>query len=183
MFHEIFVHFLVYRGNLFSSIGSHRIPSIGVPHIYGETFFCQCTVHWCILHMPDSDWITIKSVVCYIGLINNIDTKAKCRHLKILTCKKDFAAGVYLSETHSPLRVCLGWSSNFVGSESGQIQSVKLFQNMVSNRTPQPPPSSSHSLSVYTVLCHREGEETQDCPGFWLLEIKKNTNFNSLELN
>jgi hypothetical protein len=28
------------------------------------------------------------------GLINYIDTKAKCRHLKILICK-DFAAGVY----------------------------------------------------------------------------------------
>jgi hypothetical protein len=27
------------------------------------------------------------------------------------------------------------WSRNFVGSESGQIQSVKLMQNMVFNRT------------------------------------------------
>jgi hypothetical protein len=31
------------------------------------------------------------------GLINNIDTKAKCRHLKILTCKGIFAAGFYQS--------------------------------------------------------------------------------------
>jgi hypothetical protein len=30
------------------------------------------------------------------------------------------------------LGFCLGWSSNFVGSESGQKQSVKLLQNMVS---------------------------------------------------
>jgi len=30
-----------------------------------------------------------------------------------------------------------GWSSNFVGSESGQIQSAKLLQNMVANRTQQ----------------------------------------------
>ncbi len=34
------------------------------------------------------------------------------------------------------LSLCLGWSRNFVGSESGQIQSVKLLQNMISNRTP-----------------------------------------------
>ncbi len=35
-------------------------------------------------------------------LINYIDTKAKCRHLKKLTCKGDFAAGVYLCEAPSP---------------------------------------------------------------------------------
>jgi hypothetical protein len=29
--------------------------------------------------------------------------------------------------------------SNFVGSESGQIKSVKLLQNMVSNTTHHPP--------------------------------------------
>ncbi len=34
----------------------------------------------------------------------------------------------------------LGWSSNSVGSESGKIRSVKLLQNMVSNRTQQPHP-------------------------------------------
>jgi hypothetical protein len=42
---------------------------------------------------------------------------------------------------------CLGWFSNFVGSESGQKQSVKLLQNMVYNKnlttTCYPPPSSS----------------------------------------
>ncbi len=31
------------------------------------------------------------------GLINYIDTKAKCRHLKKLPVKRDFAAGVYQS--------------------------------------------------------------------------------------
>jgi hypothetical protein len=30
------------------------------------------------------------------------------------------------------LGVCLGWCRNFVGSESGQKQSVKLLQKMVS---------------------------------------------------
>ena len=41
------------------------------------------------------------------------------------------------------LGFCYGWSSNFVGYESGQIQSVKLLENMVScNKTqhPTPPP-------------------------------------------
>jgi hypothetical protein len=40
---------------------------------------------------------------------------------------------------------CLGWCSNFVGSESGQKQSVKLLQNMVYNTTQHP---HSHTLSV-----------------------------------
>jgi hypothetical protein len=52
---------------------------------------------------------------------------------------------------------CLGWSSIFVGSESGQKQSVKLLQNMASNTTQYPPPPPSHTLSVYTVLSLWEG--------------------------
>jgi hypothetical protein len=45
----------------------------------------------------------------------------------------------------------LGWSSNFVGSESGQIQSVKLLQNMVSNTTqhPQPLPATHRLYILY----------------------------------
>jgi hypothetical protein len=52
------------------------------------------------------------------------------------------------------LGFCLGWSSNFVGSQSGQIQSDKLPQNMVSNRTPtqHPLPPPSHKLSVQHVM-------------------------------
>jgi hypothetical protein len=57
------------------------------------------------------------------------------------------------------LGFCLEWSSNFVGSESGQIQCVKPLQNMVSNRTQHPPPPPSYTLSVYNVLRHREGEK------------------------
>jgi hypothetical protein len=29
------------------------------------------------------------------GLVNYEDTKTKCRHLKKLTCKRYFAAGIY----------------------------------------------------------------------------------------
>jgi hypothetical protein len=50
----------------------------------------------------------------------------------------------------SLLVICLGWCSNFVGSESGQKQSVKLLQNMVYSSIQHPPPQS-HTLSVYTV--------------------------------
>jgi hypothetical protein len=63
-----------------------------------------------------------------------------------------------------------GWWSNFVGSESGQKQSVKLLQNMVHNtiQPPPPPPPHSHRLSEYTVHlvrrggCQREGGEVRE---------------------
>jgi hypothetical protein len=49
---------------------------------------------------------------------------------------------------------CLGWSSNFVGSESGQIQGVKPAEYGLQQDSTPPP---SHTLSLYTVLCYREG--------------------------
>jgi hypothetical protein len=45
-----------------------------------------------------------------------------------------------------------GVCSNFVGSESGHKQSVKLLQIMVTNPTQHPPPPPSHTLSLYTGL-------------------------------
>jgi hypothetical protein len=69
------------------------------------------------------------------GLINYIDTKAKCRPYKKLTFK-------------GTLRQVLGWPNNFVVSESGQIQSGKLLQNMVPNRTQHLPPPPSHTLYI-----------------------------------
>jgi hypothetical protein len=48
------------------------------------------------------------------------------------------------------LGFCLGWCSNFVGSESGQIQSVKLLQKMVSNTTQtQHPGPEPHNVYVH----------------------------------
>ncbi len=49
----------------------------------------------------------------------------------------------------SLLVICLGWCSNFVGSESGQKQSVKLLQNMVYSTIQHPPPSHTHCLIIY----------------------------------
>ena len=57
---------------------------------------------------------------------------------------------------------CFGWCNNFVGSKSGQEQSVKLLQNMVYNTTQHPPTPHPHRhtlLSVYTVRLLWEGAE------------------------
>jgi hypothetical protein len=56
---------------------------------------------------------------------------------------------------------CLGWCSNFVDSESGQKQSVKLLQNLCSTTQVNTPLTSphSHTLSVYTVQCIYLGKE------------------------
>ncbi len=75
------------------------------------------------------------------GLINCTDTKAKCHLIKKIDLYRDFAVGIYLSEAHPLLGFCSGWSSNFVGSESGQIHIQMFMQNIVSNRTQYP-----HSL-------------------------------------
>jgi hypothetical protein len=47
----------------------------------------------------------------------------------------------------------LGWCSNFVGSESGQKQSVKPLQNMVYNITQHP-----HTVCVYCMFTLGRGE-------------------------
>jgi hypothetical protein len=48
------------------------------------------------------------------------------------------------------LGFCLGWSRIFVGSESGQVRSVIILQNMVSNSTQHtpPPPPATHCLYI-----------------------------------
>ncbi len=46
--------------------------------------------------------------------------------------EKDFAAAAYFSDAPPLICFCLaGWSSNFVDSESGPIQSVKVMQYTV----------------------------------------------------
>jgi hypothetical protein len=44
---------------------------------------------------------------------------------------------------------CSGWCSNFVGSDSGQKQSVKLRQNLVYDQTQHPPPPQAHTVYLY----------------------------------
>ncbi len=69
-----------------------------------------------------------------------------------LTCKGTLRQVAICLRPLPLLSFCFRLSSNFVGSEFGQIQSVGLLQTMVTNRTQHPPPSPSHTLSVYAVL-------------------------------
>jgi hypothetical protein len=55
---------------------------------------------------------------------------------------------------------CLGWCNNFVGSESGQKQSVQLLQNIVYNTT-QPPIPHNHTLSILYIYFVKEGGQRQ----------------------
>jgi hypothetical protein len=73
--------------------------------------------------------------------------------------ERDFATAIYLPEAPSPPRLfVLGWSSNFVGSEFGQMHSVKLLQYMPSITSPLPPPPPViHCLyTVYRSVHRRE---------------------------
>ncbi len=57
------------------------------------------------------------------GLINYKDTKAKC-HIKKIYCKGTLRQVLICLRPPPLLGFCLGWSSNFAGSEYGQMQSV-----------------------------------------------------------
>jgi hypothetical protein len=59
---------------------------------------------------------------------------------------------------------CLGWCSNFVGSDSGQKQSVQLLQNMVYNTTqhpPTPPHRQPHTVCVYCTFTLGRGGRSE----------------------
>ncbi len=63
----------------------------------------------------------------------NTRHKSKMSSSKKFTCKGTLWQVFICLRPHPLLGSCLGWSNNIVGSESGQIQSVKFLQNMVSN--------------------------------------------------
>ncbi len=86
--------------------------------------------------------------------IRLIEGNAKCRRLKYLTCIGTLQQVFICLRPHPLLDSWLGWSSNVEGSESGQMQSVQLLQNMVSNRTLYPTPSPLHTVYVYSILIH-----------------------------
>ncbi len=91
---------------------------------------------------------------------NYIDSKGKCLHLKKFICKGTLKQ-VFICPRPPPLLgfFILEWSSNFAGSESGQIQCVNLLQNMVSNRTQPPPPPPSQPTTVCTVILYFDTEK------------------------
>jgi len=87
-------------------------------------------------------------------VLGNNNDGSECRLLKTKNC---VVHGRRIFKDHQYLNVvftghfCLVWGSNFVGSESGQKQSVKLLESMVYNTTQQPPPSPTvtHTVCIY----------------------------------
>jgi hypothetical protein len=77
---------------------------------------------------------------------------------KKITCKGTLRLVFICLSPPSLLGFCLGWFKNFVGTESGQIQSVKLLQNMVSNRIKDPPPPPSQHCLYILVVSQGRGE-------------------------
>jgi hypothetical protein len=71
-------------------------------------------------------------------------------------------AGVYLSEAHSPPRFLYVLVRNFLRSESGQIQCVKLLQNMVSNTFQHPTPSQPHTVCICCTFAQGRGGGYQE---------------------
>ncbi len=87
----------------------------------------------------------------YRRKIRLTESNAKCRYLKKFTCKGTLRLVFICLRPSPPLCFCLGLSSYFVGSESGQIQSGKSLPNMVSLNTPTP--SQRDTVCIYiTVL-------------------------------
>ncbi len=85
--------------------------------------------------------------------------------MRNMTCKGNLRQVFISLRPHPLLGFCLGWCSNFVGSESGQKQSAKLLQNMVSSTTqhppPPPPPPEPNTVCIYcslTLVRGRGGE-------------------------
>ncbi len=95
--------------------------------------------------------------------IRLIESNAKCRHLKEFTCNGTFWQVFICLRTTPFVGFYLGWSQCCtVGSESGQIESVKLLLNMVSNTTQQPPPPpSTHCLYIMYFDTGKVGEVNQ----------------------
>ncbi len=70
-----------------------------------------------------------------------------------MTCKETLPQVFFCLRPPSFLGYFLGWCSNFVSSESGQKQIVKLMQNMVSNTTQHPlAPSQPHTVCTYILI-------------------------------
>jgi hypothetical protein len=68
----------------------------------------------------------------------------------------------------------LGWCSNFVGSESGQKQSVKLLQNMVySTIQHSTPPTATHTVCIYCTFKFGRGGGQKE--GGWATVHKYNS--------
>jgi hypothetical protein len=81
--------------------------------------------------------------------------------MKNVVIKKIDLRQVFICLRPPPLLLlgyCLGWSSDFAGSESGQIQCVKLLQNIGAGlQQDSTPPIPSQPLSSITCTLTQEG--------------------------
>ncbi len=86
------------------------------------------------------------------------ESNAKCRHLNKFTCKGTLGQVFICLRPSSLLVFCLGWSSNFVGSES---VSYRIWSHSITTQHPLwPHPSQPYTVcSAYTVIWQREGGE------------------------
>jgi hypothetical protein len=160
LFHESVCQAKTTLRSPFSAFVSHKADSIMRQNCseckWLERLFRQCTE-------TRSEQKIISSVTRNMRQpsdrrkIRLIESNAKCRYLQKFTSKRTF---VTVSEGPPLLSFSLGWwRSNYVGSESGQKQSVKLLQNMVSNTTQYPPPPSKpHTVCIYYTLSLGRGE-------------------------
>ncbi len=92
----------------------------------------------------------LRFIYCNKSVVSPAGYKDTCRHLKKLTCKRTLLQVFIFLRPPPLLGFYLRWSSNFVDSESGKIQSIKLLQNTVSNTTPYLPPP--HPQYLHTVF-------------------------------
>ena len=111
----------------------------------------QCTVIYSLLHIQHRDFIVF---VAFFICLN-----ANCTY-QWLNTRDEGTIKTPIPECRLSWCFCLGWWSNFVGSESGQKQSAKLLQNMVYNTTQHPPhplPPLPHSLYILYVYFGKGG--------------------------
>jgi hypothetical protein len=88
----------------------------------------------------------LSSRVLKLRKVRLIESNAKCRHLKKFACNGTLQEVFICLRSPPLLDFCMGWSSNFLGSVSGQIQSVKLCRiwSLKSKHPPPPPFPATH---------------------------------------
>ncbi len=133
-----------FRSTSGSTDSTGKVSSVGAVR-HTSSFCLIYTVQYCT---PTKTIHCIHVDTRLHGLINYIcKHKSKCRHLKKFTCKRTLRQVFTCLRPPPLLGFCLLWSSNFEGSESGQIQRDKLLRNVISNWTQHPRrPSPPHTV-------------------------------------
>jgi hypothetical protein len=131
-----------------------------------------CTIPWAFIHY----WKSLSEIKKQISLLiqtwdrNNFPVFSPTSYSRIQSStiyahrhkRRNFKYTNPLMSS-SLVIFCLEWCSNFVGSESGQKQSVKLPQDMVHSTFQYPPipPPQSHTVCIFCTWRGGEGEGGQ----------------------